>query len=73
MRVVANLTLDELAIAIGEVSGDRPSRGTLSAIESGTRGASDEILRSMEQVYGLEPNTITTAYRPRITPRGGAS
>lgn len=73
LRHVARITLDELGAAIGEITGERPTRGALSAIESGTRGASAETLRAIEQVYGLQPGSITTAYRPRLSPKNGAT
>jgi transcriptional regulator with XRE-family HTH domain len=66
LRKVTGITLDRLADEIGRVTGEvAPSRGTLSAIESGARGASQELLDAIEQVYGLDPGTITTTYRPR--------
>jgi hypothetical protein len=78
LRLVANWTLDDLADAIGALQDpdvERPSRGTLSAIESGTRGASTELLTAIEQVFRLEPGMITTTYRPRLSPKnlGGES
>lgn len=69
LRLVANWTLEDEAAELERVLGERPSRGSLSAVESGTRGASDELLRAMEEVFGLEPGMITTSYRPRLTPR----
>lgn len=59
------ITLDELAIGIEQTSEQRPSRGTLSAIETGHRGASPELLAAMEEFFHLDPGTITTTYRPR--------
>lgn len=72
LRAVTDTTLDELAIGIAEILTEEagevvaaPSRGTLSAIESGRRGASAELLFAIEKFYRLTPGTITTAYRPR--------
>ena len=75
LRLVANWTLDDEADALAQRLDSRPTRGALSAIESGTRGASPEILRALEDVYGLEPGMVTTDYRPRMSPKklgGGA-
>lgn len=43
----------------------RPTRGALSAIESGLRGISAELLDALNDVYGFSPGTITTDYVPR--------
>lgn len=66
IRTVAGLSLDELAERIGAITGTAPSRGTLSAIESGARGASIDLLEAMSEAFGLEPGSITTDYRPRV-------
>lgn len=69
LRLALKLTLDDIADRIEENRGDRPTRGALSAVESGLRGASAELLGAMEEAYGIEPGTITTTYQPRSTPR----
>mgnify|MGYP003117800279 CR=1 FL=1 len=65
LRVVAGITLDELARRIEEETGHRYTRGALSGIEGGHRGASAELLRALEIVYGLAPGDIDTQYKPR--------
>ncbi|WP_234935351.1 hypothetical protein [Mycolicibacterium austroafricanum] len=40
----------------------------MSAIETGVRGVSAELLRALEQAYELPPGSITTDYSPRTTP-----
>lgn len=65
LRIVARITLDQLADELAELLDERPTRGTLSAIESGSRGASTELISAIEQVYGLDAGTVTTSYRPR--------
>lgn len=78
LRAVADVTLEELAAGIGQIweeegREDRPpSRGTLSAIESGRRGTSPEILAAIEKFFQLAPGTITTTYRPRPRARFAA-
>ncbi|MEZ0366766.1 helix-turn-helix domain-containing protein [Mycobacterium sp. pUA109] len=70
LREVTDTTLEELAIGIGEIlDSTPPSRGTLSAIETGRRGASRELLSAIEEFFHLSPGTITTTYRPRPTAR----
>lgn len=68
VRLLVGLRLDDLAHGVERLTGVSPSRGTLSAIESGRRGASPELLDAIGQVIGLEPGDITTNYRPRTTP-----
>lgn len=68
LRRVSGLKLDEVCDQIEEITGDRPTKGALSAIENGHRGASAELLRALELVYGLQPGDITTTYQPRATP-----
>lgn len=65
LRQVAGLTLDELAEQIELQTGDRPSRGALSAIERGHRGVSAELLGAIEAAYRLAPGTLTVSYVPR--------
>lgn len=68
VRRVSGLKLDEVCDQIEVITGDRPTKGALSAIENGHRGASAELLSALEQVYGLQPGDITTNYAPRTTP-----
>lgn len=60
--------LDDVCERVEAVTGDRPARGTMSAIESGTRGVSVELLSALEQAYRLPAGSITTDYSPRNTP-----
>ena len=68
LRRVSGLKLDDVCDEIEEITGDRPTKGALSAIENGHRGASSELLAALEMVYGLQPGDITTNYTPRNTP-----
>ena len=68
LRIALGKTLDEVSGRVFEITGDRPTKGALSAIENGHRGVSAELLSALEQAYGLEPGSITTTYRPRVTP-----
>ena len=60
--------LDDVCDRIESAHGDRPARGTLSAIENGARGASAQLLSALEDAYRLPPGSITTDYTPRATP-----
>ncbi|WP_280470957.1 helix-turn-helix transcriptional regulator [Nocardia cyriacigeorgica] len=65
LRTVAGITLDVLIDRIEEETGHRYTRGALSAIENGHRGASAELLETLEVVYGLPVGAIDTVYTPR--------
>lgn len=68
LRKALGLSLEAATKRIGEVSGkEAPSKGSLSAVETGMRGASAELIAAMEEAYGLDPGTITTDYLPRAT------
>ncbi len=60
--------LDDVCDRVEALTGDRPARGTMSAIESGARGVSAELLSALEQAYKLPAGSITTTYQPRNTP-----
>lgn len=60
--------LDDVCDRVEALTGDRPARGTLSAIENGVRGVSAELLHALEQAYELPAGAITTDYTPRATP-----
>ena len=66
LRARLDLSLEEVCEQISTKTELRkPSRGTLSAIESGARGVSVEMLRGLETVYGLREGSLTTTYEPR--------
>ncbi|QDF16215.1 helix-turn-helix DNA binding domain protein [Gordonia phage Malachai] len=69
LRRVSGLKLDDVCDQIEDITGDRPTKGALSAIENGHRGASLELIAALEMVYGLHPGDITTNYVPRNTPQ----
>lgn len=60
--------LDDICDRVEEQNGDRPARGTVSAIENGVRGVSVELLTALEAAYRLPAGAITTDYTPRTTP-----
>lgn len=70
VRAASGLTLDQVAATVTEILGIEPpkspvNRGTISAIESGLRGASSEMLDAIAVAYGFQPGDITTNYVPR--------
>lgn len=68
LRRVSGLTLDEVCDLVAEVTEDRPTKGALSAIENGHRGASAQLIAGLEHAYNLPPGSISTTYLPRNTP-----
>jgi hypothetical protein len=68
-RLAANLSIDAVIARIHAETGRTYSRGSISAIENGHRGASSEILEAMELAYCLPLGSILTDYVPRA-PRG---
>lgn len=60
--------IDDICDEVEAITGDRPARGTVSAIENGVRGASAELLAALEKAYKLPAGAITTDYTPRATP-----
>jgi len=69
-KEVAGLSLEDVGKALKEILGREYGKGSLSAIESGSRGASPAVLEALEQVLGLPVGSIRTEYTPQ-DPRGG--
>ncbi|WP_092648120.1 helix-turn-helix domain-containing protein [Schaalia radingae] len=68
LRTVAGLTLDELAQRIEkEVPELKVSRGTLCAIENGSRGVSDLMSKAIARAFGLDDDALITTYKPRAS------
>lgn len=59
--------MDDIADRVEEITGERPTRGALSAIENGLRGISAELLEALNEAYGFPVGTITTDYIPRTS------
>lgn len=70
LRTKMQLTLTAVAARIFEETGVHTDRGTLSAIENGHRGASQEMIAALAAVYGIDPTCIDTQYVPRRRPGG---
>jgi hypothetical protein len=66
LRVATGMTIDKVIERINEEFPElKPTRGAISAIENGHRGASDLMLAALCAAYGLREGAITTTYRPR--------
>lgn len=65
LRAACGLTLDQVCARYAEATGDTLTRGALSGIENGHRGASALVLAGLEAAYGLKAGAIDTAYEPR--------
>lgn len=65
VRYISGKTLDEVCAAASEVLDKPLTRGALSAIENGLRGASPRVLAALEVAYGLRPGSLVTDYEPR--------
>lgn len=73
LRYALGLTIDDVIDRIDDATGKRPSRGTISAIEHGKRGASAGMIHALEIAYGLPEGSITSDYQPRATARETAA
>ncbi len=65
LRVAVGITLDELVKRIEDTTGVQTTRGAISAIENGHRGASASLLQAIALAYGVRPEAIGTEYVPR--------
>ena len=67
IRQLSGKKLAEVCKSIEHTLGvDKVHPGTISAIESGTRGASQPMLDALAIAYGLKPGDIVTDYDPRV-------
>lgn len=64
MRKSHRLTQEAVAEQIKVLTGEPFYSGSLSLIEKGHRGASEPVLRALEQIFGLAPGSATTDYEP---------
>lgn len=65
LRGVSGKTLDDVCQAASEVLDSPLTRGALSAIENGLRGASPKVLAALEVAYGLRAGALVVDYTPR--------
>jgi hypothetical protein len=65
LRVAVGLTIDGLIARLEEITEHTYTRGAISAVENGHRGASADLIEALTTAYGLRPGAITTTYQPR--------
>lgn len=69
LRTALGLTLDQVCERVAD---ENPTlgltRGHLSGVENGHRGASAELLDALAVAYGIAPSAVSTDYAPRTTP-----
>jgi len=68
-RAIAGLTIDALIDRIEIATGHRYSRGAISNVEKGTRGASVQMLEDIAAAYKIPVSKIRTDYLPRTQAR----
>lgn len=69
LRRITGKTLDEVCAEVREITGKPFTKGALSAIENGHRGASAETLHALEVVYDLTPGCMVIGYQPTTNTR----
>lgn len=66
LRDALGLTIDQVIARVQEeVEGITLTRGHVSAIENGHRGASQQLLDAMCSAYGLPAGALVTDFMPR--------
>lgn len=65
LRQSKGKTLEAVCTELQKETGLTLTRGALSAIESGLRGASADIIRGIEVALDLDAGDIVTDYEPR--------
>lgn len=70
VRAASGKTLEQVCELANEVLPTKLTRGALSAIENGHRGASVQVLRALEVAYGIRAGAIVTDYEPRVWREG---
>ena len=66
LRAACGLTLDQVCERYTEATGQTITRGAISGLENGHRGASIAVLAGLEAAYGLRAGSINTTYEPRV-------
>lgn len=66
LRTAMGLTLDQVCARVSEEFPElQITRGHLSGIENGHRGASAQLLAALAAAYGVPTEAISTTYVPR--------
>lgn len=69
LRNAKGLTLDAVCDRVTEALGRTYSRGALSALENGHRGASAEVIAALEIALDLRAGDLLTTYEPTTNTR----
>lgn len=64
LRGALGLRLDDVCQQVAAITSKTFTKGALSAIENGHRGASAETLRALEIALRLPPNSLVVDYEP---------
>lgn len=64
LRISQRRTQEEVRREVEVILGKSFTAGAMSAIESGTRGASAEVLAALETALRLRPGDLVTDYEP---------
>jgi len=73
LRKSHRLTQAQVAEQVEAIIDDKFRDTSLSLIEGGHRGASSQILRALEQVFGLAEGDLVVTYVPSHTRKRGAA
>lgn len=66
LRKAAGLTMDALCVRINQEFPElKVKPGTISAIENGHRGASQQMLNAICAAFRIPPGSLTTDYAPK--------
>lgn len=71
LRKSHRLTQEAVAQQIAVLTGEPFYSGSLSLIEGGHRGASEPVLRALEQIFGLAVGALDVHYEPSHARRKG--
>lgn len=72
LRKALGFSLEDVGKSVEAIVGRTYGKGSISAIESGQRGASPEIIEALEQLFDLPVGTIRLDYTPRAPRRKAA-
>lgn len=73
LRKSHRMTQDAVAEQVAAIIDEKFLGTSLSLIEGGHRGASVDVLRALEQVFGLGPGSLVVDYTPSHSRRKGAA
>ena len=66
LRTALGMTQQDVCRGVNEyIPEANVTRGTISAIESGAKGAASVMLAALEHAYGLPEGSLVTDYTPR--------